>query len=42
MGETEVDQRENGQRLFQCAQIDELVLGAQAIPLKILWNHLEQ
>jgi hypothetical protein len=42
MGETEIDRSESGERLFQCAQMDEPVLGASAIPLEILWNHIEQ
>jgi hypothetical protein len=42
MGETEVDRSESGEPLFQCAQMDEALLGVPVTPLEILWNHFEQ
>jgi hypothetical protein len=42
VGETQVDRSGSEEHLFQCAQMDEPVLDAFAIPLEIFWNHLEQ
>jgi hypothetical protein len=42
IGETDADLSRRCERLFQCERMCEPVLGAPAIPLKILWTDLEQ
>jgi hypothetical protein len=41
IGEFDVGPSRHRERLLQRTQMDESVFGAPAIPLEILWNHLE-